>query len=243
MNADSPHAPDLFLTTRWSLVLRARSEQIVEAGKALNDLCAAYWYPVYAYIRRTCVSQEDAQDLTQGYFADLLERRYLDRAEQERGKLRAFLLTDLKFYLSNERDRRKAAKRGGGRVIESYDQALAEQRYGVEPLDHNTPEQLFDRAWATTLLNGVQEALRKEFATRGQEPVFESLQQFIAWNAGDESYADVAARLGKSIGDIKVTVHRMRKRYRTLLEKTVADTVSSPEEVSQEIGMLAAAFA
>lgn len=242
MNETSPKAPDLFLTTRWSLVLKARSEQPVEAGRALNELCSAYWYPVYAYIRRTCASPEDAQDLTQGYFADLLERRYLDRADQECGKLRAFLLADVKFYLSNERGRQKAAKRGGGRVIESYDQALAEQCYDVEPMDTNTPEQLFDRAWATTLLNGVTEALRMEFASRGQESVFDALQQFIAWNAGDESYADVAARLGKSVGDIKVTVHRMRKRYRALLEKTVADTVTTPEEVQHEIGMLAAAF-
>jgi DNA-directed RNA polymerase specialized sigma24 family protein len=242
MNNEPSHAPDLFLITRWSLVLKARSEQPAEAGRALNDLCAAYWYPVYAYIRRTCASPEDAQDLTQGCFADLLERRYLDRADQGRGKLRAFLLADVKLHLSNERDRQNAAKRGGGRIIESYDQALAEQRYGVEPMDHNSPEQLFDRAWATTLLNGVTETLRKEFAARGQEPVFEALQQFIAWNAGDESYADVAARLGKSVGDIKVTVHRLRKRFRALLEKTVADTVTTPEEVQQEIGMLAAAF-
>lgn len=243
MKEASSHAPDLFLTTRWSLVLKARSSQTTEAQKALNELCSAYWYPVYAYIRRTSASPEDAQDLTQGYFANLLERGYLDRANREKGKLRAFLLADVKLFLSNERGRQRADKRGGGRVIESFDQALAEQRYDVEPVDHNTPDQLFDRAWATTLLNSVQDLLLREYALKGQQPMFEVLQQFIAWNAGDESYADVAAKLGKTVSDVKVSVHRMRKRYRALLEQEVSDTVSSPEEVSQEIGMLAAAFA
>lgn len=243
MKDASPHAPDLFLTTRWSLVLKARSNQTTEAQKALNELCSAYWYPVYAYIRRTSASPEDAQDLTQGYFAGLLERGYLDRADREKGKLRAFLLADVKLFLSNERGRQRAEKRGGGRVIESFDKALAEQRYDVEPVDHNSPDQLFDRAWATTLLNGVQETLQREYSLKGQQSTFEVLQQFIAWNAGDESYADVATKLGKTVSDVKVSVHRMRKRYRALLEEVVSDTVSSPEEVAQEIGMLAAAFA
>ncbi|MBE2282854.1 MAG: RNA polymerase subunit sigma-24 [Prosthecobacter sp.] len=242
MSETARHAPDPFLTTRWSIVLKARSGQAAEARRALNDLCSAYWYPIYAYIRRTCDRPQDAEDLTQGYFAGLLERQYLDQADKSRGKLRAFLLTDVKLYLSNERTRQTAAKRGGGRIIESYDQALAEQRYGVEPLDSNTPEQLFDRAWAATLLQSVQDALRHEFATRGQTAVFDALQQFIAWNAGDESYADVAAKLGKTVGDIKVSVHRLRKRYRALLEQTVSDTVTTPDEVKQEIAMLAAAF-
>ncbi len=243
MKEASSHAPDLFLTTRWSLVLKARSSQTTEAQKALNELCSSYWYPVYAYIRRMNASPEDAQDLTQGYFANLLERGYLDRANREKGKLRAFLLADIKLFLSNERGRQRAEKRGGGRVIESFDQALAEQRYDVEPVDHNSPDQLFDRAWATTLLNGVQDSLLSEYALKGQQSTFEVLQQFIAWNAGDESYADVAAKLGKTVSDVKVSVHRMRKRYRALLEEVVSDTVSSPEEVAQEIGMLAAAFA
>lgn len=242
MSATSSHAPDPFLTTRWSIVLKARSNQAAEARRALNELCAAYWYPIYAYIRRTCQRPEDAEDLTQSYFASLLERDYLHQADRSLGKLRAFLLADVKLHLSNERSRQQARKRGGGRIIESYDQALAEQRYGIEPVDTNTPEQLFDRAWAATLLESVHEALRREFASRGQQAVFEALQQFIAWNAGDESYADVAAKLGKTTGDIKVSVHRLRKRYRTLLEKTVSDTVTTPEEVKQEIAMLAEAF-
>ncbi|MEI6535713.1 MAG: hypothetical protein WCN98_10265 [Verrucomicrobiaceae bacterium] len=243
MNSDSEHAPDLFPNTRWSLVLRSRSDSANEALKALDELCSAYWYPVYAYMRRTSASPEDAEDLTQGYFADLLNRGYLDRATKEKGKLRAFLLADVKLFLSNQRGRQRAARRGGGRVIESFDLALAEQRYGVEPVDHNSPDQLFDRAWATTLLTGVQDALQREYARKGQQSMFEVLQQFIAWNAGEESYADVAARLGKTISDVKVSVHRMRKRYRALLEQEVADTVSSPEEAAHEIELLAAAFA
>jgi RNA polymerase sigma-70 factor (ECF subfamily) len=243
MNADSSDAPDLFLTTRWSLVLKARSDHATEALHALDDLCSAYWYPVYAFIRRTCASPEDAEDLTQSYFAGLMERGYLDRASRDKGKLRAFLLADVKLFLSNERGRQRSAKRGGGRVIESFGQAIAEQRYDVEPADHNSPEQLFDRAWATTLLSNVQESLRSEFAQKDKQSVFEVLQQFIAWNAGDESYADVATKLGKTVSDVKVSVHRMRKRYRVLLEQAVADTVSSPEEVAQEISVLAAVFA
>ena len=243
MNPAPHQVPDLFLTTRWSLVLRARAGTTTEAHKALDDLCSAYWYPVYAYIRRTCASPEDAQDLTQGYFANLLERGYLDRADRGKGKLRAFLLADVKLFLSNERGRQHASKRGGRRVIESYDQALAEQRYEVEPVDHNSPDQLFDRTWAATLLAGVQTALQQEYAQKGQQRIFETLQQFIAWNAGEQSYEDVAVKLGKTVGDVKVSVYRMRKRYRALLEQQVADTVSSPDEMDQEIKALAAAFA
>ena len=148
----------------------------------------------------------------------------------------------MKLFLSNQRHRQHAAKRGGGQVIQSFDHLLAEERYGVEPVDHNSPDQIFDRAWATTLLASVQDALHQEYAQKGQQSVFDVLQQFIAWNAGDESYADVAAKLGKTVGDVKVSVHRMRKRYRALLEQAVADTVSSPEEMDQEFKALAAAF-
>jgi DNA-directed RNA polymerase specialized sigma24 family protein len=176
-------------------------------------------------------------------FADLLERGYLDRADRDKGKLRAFLLADVKLFLANERRRHQAAKRGGRQVIQSFDQALAEERHGIEAVDHNSPDQLFGRAWATILLASVMDDLQREYAQKGQQSVFDVLQQFIAWNAGDESYSDVAAKLEKTVGDIKASVHRMRKRYRALLEKAVADTVSSQEEMDQEIGALAAAFA
>lgn len=242
MNLQADLGADIFHTTRWSLVLRARIGKSKIASKALNELCGAYWYPLYAYIRRHCTSVEDAEDLTQGYFTSLLDRGYLHQAEATQGRLRAFLLADVKLYLGNERQRSRAAKRGGGRTLLSYDQALAEGRYRVEPVDHVTPEQLFDRAWANTLLTRVQEALREEFAGKGQAEDFESLQQFLAWNAGEETYADVAARLGRTESDIKVTVHRMRKRYRSLLEREVADTVSSLEDIQSELRLLASAF-
>lgn len=237
------NSPDLFPQTRWSLVRRANLSTSMEARKALDELCSVYWYPVYAFIRRQCASAEDAEDLTQSYFADLLRRDYLDRADPLGGKLRAFLLADAKLFLSNERGRQRAAKRGGDRVIESLDQALAEQRYGVEPVDGNSPDQLFDKAWAQTLLAKVQNTLANEYAEKGQQQIFEVLQQFIAWNAGDLSYADVAAKLGKTVADIKVSVFRMRKRYRALLEREVSNTVGSQQEVEQEIAQLAAAFA
>lgn len=234
--------PDQFQTTRWSLVLRARSDVTEEAGRALNELCAAYWYPVYAYLRRTSASAEDAEDLTQAYFANLLRRGYLDRADRDKGRLRAFILADLKFFRSNENARQRSAKRGGGRVIESLDQALAEKRYHVEPLDRNSPDQLFDRAWATTLLTRVREELRRQFAARGQERLFEVLQQFLAWNAGEQSYAEAAEALGRSVSDIKVSVHRMRKRFRALLEAEVANTVAFKDDVAEEIRSLASLF-
>ncbi|MFZ4763613.1 MAG: RNA polymerase sigma factor [Roseimicrobium sp.] len=239
---DDNRATDLFLTTRWSLVLRARSDATVEASGALNELCSAYWYPIYAYIRRHSASPEDTEDLTQGYFEDLLGRGYLDRAEADKGKLRAFLLTDVKFHLAKEHGRRRALKRGGGKTFISIDQVMAEQRYGVEPVDNVTPDQLFDRAWATTLLAKVQDKLRAEYAAKGHSAVIEALEPFIAWNAGEETYATVALRLGKSESDIKVSVHRMRKRYRTLLEAEIADTVASQEDVQSELSMLAASF-
>ena len=242
MNVQTDLSADIFRTTRWSLVLRARNEKSKVASTALNELCGAYWYPIYAYIRRHCTNVEDAEDLTQGYFTSLLDRGYLHQAKATQGRLRAFLLTDVKLYLSNERQRSRAAKRGGGKTLLSYDQALAEGRYRVEPVDHVTPEQLFDRAWANTLLTRVQEALREEFAGKGQAEAFESLQQFLAWNAGDETYADIAARLGRTVSDIKVSVHRMRKSYRSLLEREVADTVSSLEDIQSELRLLASAF-
>jgi RNA polymerase sigma-70 factor (ECF subfamily) len=235
-------APDPFPMTRWSMVRRVRGSQVAEVDRALNELCKTYWYPIYAYVRRTVGTPEDAEDLTQGYLARLLERGYIHRADPEKGKFRAFLLADLKFFLANESARGRTIKRGGGRVIESYDQALAEERYGVEPTDDNSPDKLFDRAWATTLLEHVRERLRLHYADKGQQKLHEVLQPFIAWNGGEESYAEAAAKLGKSVSDIKVNVFRMRKRYRTFLEEEIAETVSSRDDIKEEIGVLASLF-
>ena len=225
------------------MVRRVDSSQVAEVDRALNELCKTYWYPIYAYVRRTVGTPEDAEDLTQGYLARLMQRGYINLADPEKGKFRAFLLADLKLYLANESARGRAIKRGGGRVIESFDQALAEQRYGVEPADDDSPDKLFDRAWATTLLERVRERLRQHFVDKGQQMLYEVLQPFIAWNGGEESYADTAAKLGKSVNDIKVSVFRMRKRYRALLEEEIAETVATREDIKEEIGVLATLFA
>jgi RNA polymerase sigma-70 factor (ECF subfamily) len=232
--------PDPFPSTRWTLVGRAK-----DSGQALNDLCCIYWYPLYAYVRRKTASPEDAEDLTQSYLARLLERGYLERAEKQKGKFRAFLLADLKLFLAREWVRGRAVKRGGRCVIESFDHAMAEQRYGVEPVDHDSPEKLFDRAWATTLLEQVRQKLRRYYEVKGPDSLkaYEVLQPFIAWNAGEQPYAESAAVLGVTVNHLKVDIHRMRKRYRSLLEKEIADTVTSKEEIQEELNALAAAFA
>lgn len=220
-------------------MLRARSDDDREASKALDALCRSYWPPIYSYIRRWSNSPQEAEDLTQSYFLNLLGRGYLDRADPAKGKLRAFLLTDLKFFLSKNRSKARAEKRGGGQVAVPIDQGFAEELYTHEPVDTVTPDQLFDRRWALTVLTSVMDALAADYAGRGKGALFEALKQFISWNAGEESYTQVAVRLGKSESDIKVSVHRLRKRYREILQHEVSQTVSSPAEIEAEIRYLA----
>lgn len=227
------------------MVRRVDSSQVAEVDRALNELCKTYWYPIYAYVRRTVGTPEDAEDLTQGYLARLIQRDYINRANPEKGKFRAFLLADLKLFLTREWVRGRAVKRGGRCLIESFDTAMAEGRYGVEPVDNDSPEKLFDRAWATTLLEQVRHKLRQHYEVKGPDKlkVYEVLQPFIAWNAGDQSYAEAAEVLGVSVNHLKVDIHRLRKRYRSLLEKEIADTVTCKEEIQEELNSLSASFA
>ena len=234
-----PSRQDDFSQTRWSIVLRARSDDDGEARKALDTLCRSYWPPIYSYIRRWSNSPQEAEDLTQSYFLNLLGRGYLDRADPAKGKLRAFLLADVKLFLSNDRAKARAEKRGGGQVAVPIDQGFAEEFYAHEPVDTVTPEQLFDRRWALAVLASVMDAVAADYDSRGKGALFEALKQFISWNAGEETYTQVAARLCKSEIDIKVNVHRLRKRYREILEQEVAQTVSSPDEIEAEIRYLA----
>ena len=221
------------------MVLRARSDDDGEARKALDTLCRSYWPPIYSYIRRWSNSPQEAEDLTQSYFLNLLGRGYLDRADPAKGKLRAFLLADVKLFLSNDRAKARAEKRGRGQMVVPIDQGFAEEFYAHEPVDTVTPEQLFDRRWALAVLASVMDAVAADYDSRGKGAIFEALKQFISWNAGEETYTQVAARLGKSESDIKVNVHRLRKRYREILEQEVAQTVSSPDEIEAEIRYLA----
>jgi RNA polymerase sigma-70 factor (ECF subfamily) len=228
-----------FPQTRWSVVLAAYDpNDSSRAATALDALCRAYWFPLYVYVRRRGVSPEDAEDLTQGYFAALIERNYLAQANRERGRLRSFLLTTLKHYLADEWGKASAQKRGCGQRLVSIDAAAAEQRYAMEPADEESPDRLFDRRWALTLLDNVLTALRADYVSTGQERVFEGLKKFLAWNSANEAYRETAVELGMKENAVRVAVFRLRRRYGDLLREQVADTVTSPDEVPAELDHL-----
>jgi RNA polymerase sigma-70 factor (ECF subfamily) len=230
-----PSGVDRFATTHWSLVIAAGNRQSADSAGALVSLCESYWYPLYAFIRRQGYSADDAQDLTQGFFARLLEKNYLGDADQSRGKFRSFLLAAAKHFLANERDRAAARKRGGGRTLVSLDFATAEGRYGREPVDAATPEALFARRWALTLLERVLDRLQDDYTAAGNVALFEGLKPFLAPDGSGTTYAELGRQLGMSEGAVKVAVHRLRKRYRRLLEDEIAHTVTEACEVEDEI--------
>jgi RNA polymerase sigma-70 factor (ECF subfamily) len=212
-----------FPTTLWTVVLHAGQNEPAQAQAALAQLCEGYWYPLYYFIRRRGYSPHDAQDLTQAFFAHLLEKRGLGRVDPEQGRFRTFLLASLKNFLANDWDRTNALKRGGGQTIVSLQQESAESRYQLEPSHDLTPERLFERQWALTLLDQVLAALRDEYHSEGKGVLFEELKAALIGQAG--GYADIAARLGQSKGAIKVVVHRLRSRYRELMRARIAETV------------------
>jgi RNA polymerase sigma-70 factor (ECF subfamily) len=228
-----------FCTTHWSLVLAARGDT-ARAQPALAALCHAYWYPLYAFVRRQGVAPHDAQDLTQEFFARLLEKEWLNAVARERGRFRSWLLAALKHFLANEWDKSRAQKRGGGLAFVSIDDTSAESRYVHEPADHTTAETLYDRRWALTLLDRVLARLREEFVVAGKAAHFEALKGTLT---GDRTpYAEIAATLGTSEGAVKVAVHRLRERYRDLIRAEIAETVGSPAEVEDELRHLLAAL-
>jgi RNA polymerase sigma factor (sigma-70 family) len=232
--------PDYFATTRWTVVLAAGSRGSPEAERALEELCRLYWYPLYAYVRRQSSSKEDAEDLVQGFFARLLERHDLQSVNREKGKFRAFLLASLKHFLANERDRAGRQKRGGKAVHLPLDWQQADTRYKIEPAERLSPDKLFDRAWAVTLLEKVIGNLRNENSAGGG--AFEKLKQFLTVSGSGVPYGEVAAELGMSEGAVRVAAHRLRRRYRELLRAEVAQTLSDPAQVDEEMRALMAAF-
>jgi RNA polymerase sigma-70 factor (ECF subfamily) len=232
-----------FVTTHWSVVLAAGRGDSTRARDALAELCRSYWYPLYAYTRRRGCSPHDAQDLTQEFFARLLERQDLAQVSPERGRFRSFLLASLNHFLANEWDKARAAKRGGGQPLLRLDGASAEGRYALEPAGDDTPETLFDRQWALTLLERVLARLREEFGAAGKTRLFDRLKDSMAGERGDAGYAQAAAELGMTEGNVKVAVHRLRKRYRERLREEIAQTVVSPAEVEEEIRHLFTALA
>lgn len=231
-----------FRNTRWSLVLLARDEDVETARGALSELCEIYWFPLYAFIRRRGYSPPDAEDLTQDFFMRLLERKDLDRAEPEKGRLRSYLLGALKHFLSNASARENTEKRGGGRVAIPLDTEWAESQLKLEPgSDRSTPEKLFDRRWALTLLDRALENVRAAYQKRGKENQFETLEKFIAWNSG-EDFRRAAEALGMSESAVRVALHRLRQRYRKELRREVAETVGSEAELEEEIAGLPSLF-
>jgi RNA polymerase sigma-70 factor (ECF subfamily) len=227
-----------FQTTSWTLVLAAASVPTAHARDALASLCQTYWHPVYAFIRRNGYDRDQAQDLTQGFFALLLEKNYLLEADRERGRFRSFLLTSVKHFLANEWDRAHALKRGGSQVPVSIDRVEAELWYAPAAMDRETPESLFERRWALSLLEHVTTRLRAEYAAAGRASHFDALYRFLSRETDGVPYDTVAAQLGLSAGAARMTVHRMRRRYRDLVREEIAETVSEPNQTDDEIRFL-----
>ena len=235
-------SPGQFPSTHWSRVVAAGDPGTPEAQEALATLCNAYWYPIYAYIRRRGHGPEAAQDLTQDFFAYLLERDLIAKADPGRGRFRSFLRGVCANHLGNLRDRSNADKRGGGLPVLSIDASDAEGRYAREPAHELTPDRIFDRSWALTLLGLVLEKLRREYEEAGGASTFEELQGVLTGGRTDDPYATIAARLGTSEGAVRVAVHRLRRRYGILLRAEIAATVHDPGEVDDEIRSLFAAL-
>jgi RNA polymerase sigma-70 factor (ECF subfamily) len=234
-----PGAGGRFETTQWSLVLAAgQGGGSAAAEQALARLCSLYWYPVFTFVRRRGYATEDAQDLTQGFFARLIEKGDLGAADRSRGRFRSFLLAACQHFLANERDRAFAQKRGGGRAPLSIDVAAAEARYERALAHSETPERLYDRQWCLTLLDGVFEAMRAEYAATGRAAVFDRLKEFLTAGEDAGTHADAARELGTSAGAVKVAVHRLRRRFREELHRRVADTVGPDQDVEDEIRCL-----
>lgn len=234
----SGSAPGSFPPTSWGVVHAAAHSPTVESREALAALCEAYWRPLYCYIRRRGHSADEAQDLTQDFFARLLEKNYLKVVDREKGKFRLFLLASVKHFLSNELDRLRAQKRGGGKPPISLDLPQAERRYARELSGAVTPETIFEKQWAVTLLERVLERLRGEFSSGEKLAHFDRLKAFLGWDETRVPYREVAAELEMTEGAVKVAVHRLRRRYRDLLRAEIGETVSDPGEVDAELRYL-----
>lgn len=224
-----------FLSTHWSLVLSAGRADDTSAQNALAFLCQRYWYPLYAFVRTRGFTPDRAEDVTQGFFARLIEKQVLGQATPTRGRFRSFLLASLRNYLANEWDHAGAHKRGGAHRLLSLDFAAGESKLRFEPAHDLTPEKIFDRAWAVQLLELVVGRLRQEFVDKGKATEFDALQPFLAGKHGDAPYERAATEMGLTIEAVRQAAHRLRKRYRELLREEVAGTVATNDEVEDEI--------
>jgi RNA polymerase sigma-70 factor (ECF subfamily) len=233
---------ECFPTTSWNLVVAASEAASRESGEALAQLCEAYWHPLYAYVRRAGHGVDESRDLTQEFFARLIEKHYLRTADRDRGRFRTYLLAALKHFLSNEWDRARAVKRGGGSVPIPLDLETGEHLYQREPADPMTPEKIYERRWALTLLDRAMTRLRGEFAAGGKSETFNGIQQFLTGDNQPGAYAQAAPALGMTAGALKVAVHRARRRFAGLVREEVAATLDRVEDTDNEIHYLLAAL-
>jgi RNA polymerase sigma-70 factor (ECF subfamily) len=231
LNGSSPEFPP----TRWSLVGRAGDQHTNVAADALETLCRAYWYPLYAFVRKRGYDAHTAEDLTQSFFAHLFENGSLQFLDRDKGKFRTFLLTGLTNFLNNDWNKQAALKRGGGVKIIPWDEVQAEELYSREPNTSMTPEELFERRWAFTLIELVLERQRREYETADKQELFALLSPYLTTGGKTEFFVNVAAKLKMSEGAVKVALHRMRRRFGELLRRQIAHTVTSPDQVEEEI--------
>jgi RNA polymerase sigma factor (sigma-70 family) len=231
-----------FTTTHWSLVLAAGAGRAPAAQDALEHLCRAYWYPLYAFVRRLGRSPADAQDLTQGFFVYLLEHHLVARADRQAGRFRSFLLGSLKHFLAHEHERATALKRAGSHPVLSLDQFAPEERYAIEPSDAATPETIFDQRWAQQQIENALSRLRAEYASAGRGPLFDLLKDYVWGDKNALSLAEIAARLELTEEAVKKSVQRLRQRFRDALRTEVAQTVATPDQIDDELRHLRAAL-
>jgi RNA polymerase sigma-70 factor (ECF subfamily) len=228
-----------FTTTHWSVVLEAQSESPA-AQEALEKLCRIYWRPIYSFVRGQGVRPQDAQDLTQGFFALLLERRDLRTVRKEKGRLRSYLLTALKHFLTDERRRAMAIKRGKGERLISLEEMRAEEQSGMEATEPLTAERIYERRWASTLLDRVLSRLEDQYRTRGNAALFDSFNQLLGDEPSAPSQADIAAQLGMTENAVSQAFHRFRQSYQSLLREEIANTVATPGDIENELRYLIA---
>lgn len=231
-----------FSETHWSLVVAAGGKN-ARSEQALQQLCQTYWFPLYAFVRREGYSQHDAEDYTQTFLARLIASDDLIAIDRKKGRFRSFLLACMKHFLANEREKSRAQKRGGGEPVLSIDFANAESMYAAEPSHDLSPDKLFDRRWAMTVLDQAMARLKAEMASQGKEDYFEQMKIFLTGGKGDVRYATISAQLEISEAAVKTAVHRMRNRYRKLLGAEIADTVEKKQDVEQELRDLRLALA
>ncbi len=233
----------MFATTRWSLVQAAGGLHSSAARQAVGTLSETYWYPLYAFLRRQGCPAGDCEDRLQAFFAFVLEGDVFATADPLRGRFRAFLLKTFQNFLHAEHRQATALKRGGGRIVRSLDSVEAEERYRLDPATSETPERLFERQWALTLLNGTLEQVRAEYVERGQEALHAALEGHLRQNQTQTPYAELGASMGMTEEAVKSAAHRLRKRYRELLRAAIADTVADPADVDDELRLLLQAVA